>query len=397
MDKWGSLRIDIHLKAHVACAGKCSQCRKATPGYDRLPVRGWDFIPLWGIATHFLYAPRRVECPEHGIGVEHIPWSQGKRPTTTAMMVFLALWARRLSWRETARAFQTSWESVYRSVDWFVKWGLAQRKLVDIQAIGVDEIHWSKGLRSENFLTVIYQIDKHCRRLLWVGRRRTQKTLRQGLAALGPEVVAGLRFVCSDMWQPYLQVIAAKAAHALHVLDRFHITSHLNQALDQVRRAECTRLRGTPQANQLKHMRWKLLRRGSKVRGKAKAKLYRLLSSKMATGRAWMLKEAFQDFWTYRRPSLALAYLEVWTQHALRSRIEPMRKVARMLRSHQELILNWVRAKQEISNGAVEGLNNKIRVITRRSYGFRTYHAMETALYHSLGRLPEPPFTHRFC
>lgn len=119
-----------------------------------------------------------------------------------------------------------------------------------IQAIGVDEIHWGKGLRSENFLTVIYQIDHHCRRLLWVGPRRTQATLRRGLASLGPEVIAGLRFICTDMWQPYLRVIAAKAGHALHILDRFHITSHLNQAVDQVRRAECARLRGNAQKAQ---------------------------------------------------------------------------------------------------------------------------------------------------
>jgi transposase len=377
--------------------GKCAHCLKAVPGYDHLPERFWRFVPLWGIPTGFFYTPRRVSCPEHGIGVEHIPWSDGKRPVTLTMMVFLAQWARRLSWRETARAFQTSWEAVYRSVDWFVQWGLAHRQLKGVTAIGIDEIHWGKGLRSENFLTVIYQIDRHCRRLLWVGPRRTQAALRQGLAALGPKVISGLRYVCSDMWQPYLQVIAAKAAHALHVLDRFHITSHLNQAVDQVRRAECNRLRGRPQAAKLKHMRWKLLRRGSRVRGHAKQKLNGLLRSKLATGRAWMLKETFEKFWRYRSLTWAGAFLDVWCERALRSRIEPMRKVARMLRSHEELILNWFRAKGEISNGAVEGLNNKIRVVTRRSYGFRTYHAMEMALYHNLGRLPEPKLTHRFC
>ena len=129
----------------------------------------------------------------------------------------------------------------------------------------MDEIHWGKGKGADNFLTVIYQIDAHCRRLLWVGRRRTQATLRLGLTVLGQEVVGGLRFVCSDMWQPYLKVIATKAAHALHVVDRFHITMHLNQAVDQVRRAESGRLRGRPLAQRLKHMRWQLLRRGTPI------------------------------------------------------------------------------------------------------------------------------------
>src|SRR3989441_370000 len=297
----GRLRIHVCLESHRCSRGSCSACRKPAPGYDRLPQRSWLFVPLWGIKTYFFYAPRRVECPVHGVVVEHIPWSDGKRPVTLTMMCFLSRWARRLSWRETARAFRTSWECVYRSVEWFVQWGLAHRKLENVRSLGVDEIHWGKSKRADNFLTVVYQIDSHCRRLLWVGKRRTQATLRRGLEALGEEVVSGLRFVCSDMWRPYLNVIADRATAALHVLDRFHITTHLNQAVDQV------------------------------------------------------------------------------------------------LRAHQDLILNWFRAKGEISSGAVEGLNNKIRVVTRRSYGFRTYDAMEIAMYHTLGRLPEPELTHRFC
>lgn len=393
----GRLRIEIRIEPHQGIRGKCSECRQPAPGYDRLPDRTWLFIPLWGIVTCFLYGPRRVECPEHGVIVEHIPWSEGKRPITLAMMGFLARWARRLSWRETARAFQTSWEAVYRSVEWFVQWGLAYRKLEGVQSIGVDEIHWGQGKRAESFLTVIYQIDSHCRRLLWVGRKRTQATLRRGLAALGGEVGRGLRFVCSDMWQPYLQVIAAQAGQALHVLDRFHITMHLNQAVDQVRRAESGRLRGRPLADRLKRMRWQLLRKGSRVRGHARSKLDALVASRLATARAWNLKESFQYIWHYKSYIWAGAFLDYWCSLAMRSRIEPMKRVARMLRTHEELLLNWFKAKGQISGGAVEGLNNKIRVVTRRSYGFRTFDAMEIALYHTLGRLPEPESAHRFC
>jgi transposase len=393
----GKLSMEVTLAAHQGMGGKCSECRRPAPGYDRLPERWWLFVPLWGIVTWFRYAPRRVECAEHGVVVEHIPWSQGKRPITTAMMGFLARWGRHLSWRQTARAFQTSWEAVYRSVEWFVQWGLAHRKLEGVESIGVDEIHWGKGKRAVNFLTVIYQIDGHCRRLLWVGRRRTQATLRRGLVALGPGVVQGLKFVCSDMWQPYLSVIATKASQALHVLDRFHITMHLNQAVDQVRRAENGRLRGRPLAECLKKMRWHLLKRGSRVRGCARVKLNALLASRLATARAWNLKDCFEYFWHYKSFIWAGAFLDYWCARAMRSRLEPMQKVARMLRAHEELLLNWFKAKGEISSGAVEGLNNKIRVVTRRAYGFRTYEAMEIALYHSLGRLPEPESTHRFC
>jgi len=391
--------MEIIVRAHAGMSRRCSQCQRPAPGYDQLEERAWQHVPLWGIAVWFRYAPRRVECPEHGVVVEHLPWNEGKRTLTTAMMGFLARWARRLSWRETAQIFQVSWEAVYRSVGWFVAWGLAHRELKGVESIGVDEIHWGRGLRAQNFLTLLYQIDGHCRRLLFVGKGRSQRTLRQGLKALGPAVVQGLRFVCSDMWKPYLEVIRVQAGQALHVLDRFHITLHLNQAVDQVRRAESGRLRVASQAaaQQLKHTRWTLLRRGSRVRGKARQKLQALLASKLQTARAWELKETFAHFWKYRSVTWAGAFLDYWTWRAMRSRLEPMKKVARMLRVHEPLLLNWFRAKGEISAGAVEGLNNKIRVMTRRSYGFRTYAAMEVALYHTLGRLPEPESTHRYC
>ncbi|MDP2323496.1 MAG: transposase, partial [Gammaproteobacteria bacterium] len=273
--------MEVRIEPHGGIPAKCSICLTPRPSYDRLPERRWKFIPPWGIATDFLFAPRRVDCPEHGKVVEHIPWSHGKSPVSKPMMGFLATWARRLSWRETAKIFHTNWEAVYRSVEWFVDWGLANRKLVGVEAIGIDEIHWGKGQRAANFLTVIYQIDKGSRRLLWVGTRRTQATLRRGLTTLGPGLVSGLRFVCSDMWKPYLTVIAQMAAQALHVVDRFHVVMNLNRAVDQVRRAETSRLRGKPIATRLKKMRWKLLKRGSRVRGRARIKLDALVASKL--------------------------------------------------------------------------------------------------------------------
>ena len=391
--------IEVRVVAHAGIRARCSLCRRPAPGYDTRPERRWQFIPLWGIPVWFLYAPRRVQCAEHGVVVEHIPWSDGKRPITLAMMGFLASWARRLSWLETAQVFQVSWEAVYRSVGWCVEWGLEHRKLEGIEAIGVDEIHWGHGLKADNFLTLIYQIDAGCKRLLWIGKRRSEKTLRLGLQVLGPEVVRGLRFVCSDMWRPYLNVLAAEAGQALHILDRFHIVQHMNQAVDEVRRAEGTRLKAKSkdEAKQLKNMRWSLLRKGSRVRGRARKKLNALIASKLDTARAWELKEAFQHFWKYKSPLWAGGFLDAWCDRALRSRLEPMQKVARMLRNHEELLLNWFRAKGQLSSGSVEGLNNKCRVVTRRAYGFRTFNATEIALYHTLGRLPEPECAHRFC
>lgn len=388
-------RIDVGIRPHSQRHAKCSKCLEDCPCYDHLPGRSWHHVPLWSIVCHFHYAARRVNCPTHGIIVEQMPWSQGKHPMTIAMMAVLSMWAKRMSWMETARAFKVSWESVFRAVEWTVSWGLENRILTNVKAIGIDELHRGKS----GFLTIIYQLDEGMRRLLWIGPKRTEATLRDGLDALGPAVVSGLEFVCSDMWRPYLKVIRERIAHALHVLDRFHIASHLNGAVDEVRRGEMSRLiaAGKSAGAKLKKMRWSLLKKKNRVRGKARQRLNSLITSKLATGRAWVLKESFQHFWTYRSVTHAGKFLDAWCRRAMRSRLVPLKKVARMLRRHEPLILNWFRAKGEISSGAVEGMNSKIRVTTRRAYGFRTYRAMEVALYHNLGKLPEPPATHRYC
>ena len=309
-------------------------------------------------------------------------------------MQFLALWARRLAWSEVARIFHTSWEKVFHSVEWMVQWGLEHRKLTRIRPLGIDEVAWRKG---HEYLTLVYQIDEHCQRLLWVGKDRTVKTLLGFFRGFGKARSARLRFICSDLWKPYLKVIARKAAQALHVLDRFHVLQHMNKAVDEVRAQEARALRGQGREPVLTHTRWCLLKRPQNLTEKQEVKLAELLRYNLKAVRTYLLKEDFQFFWDYRSPSWAGKFLDRWCTRALRSRIEPMKKVARTLRKHRSLLLNWFRAQKRISSGVVEGLNNRLKLTLRKAYGFRTFAAVEVALYHTLGDLPEPEWTHEFC
>ena len=122
-----------------------------------------------------------------------------------------------------------------------------------------------------------------------------------------------------------------------------------------------------------------------------------LVQYNLATIRAYLLREDFQRFWEYRSPTWAGNFLDEWISRTMRSRLEPMKREARTLRNHRELLLNWFRAKGEISAGIVEGFNNKAKLTMRKSYGFRTEDVIYIALYHSLGALPEPKATHEFC
>ena len=390
-------RIEIKLRPREGSRGACSHCHKPAPGYDRLCERHFQFVPLWGIPTFFRYAPRRVRCREHGIVVEHLPWALGKRPLTASFAWFLASWAKLLSWQDVSRTFKTSWQSVFRSVEMAVDWGRARMDLEGITATGVDEIHWRKG----RFLTLVYQINEGMKRLLFVAENREETSLRKFFLWLGPERSAQIRFICSDMWQPYLNVIAERASGALNVLDRYHIAAKMNQAIDEVRAKETRQVRAHNRLSKssvvLKHSRWCLLKRVENLTAKQTVKLKELLACNLRTVRAYLLKEQFHFFWEYASAAWAGKFLEQWYTAAMRSRLEPMKKVARMLRDHKPLILNWFEAREQVSLGAVEGLNNRLKANLRKSYGFRTYRAIKLMLYHKLGALPEPELTHRFC
>ncbi len=386
--------LEVPIRPRSNSRPLCSGCGKRRPGYDRLKERRFEFVPLWQIAVVFVYAMRRVDCPTCGVVVEQVPWSTGKSQLTIAYQWFLAGWAQRLSWQEVAAVFHTSWEHVRHSVWHAVAWGLVHRDLSGVTAVGIDEIQWRRG---HHYLTLIYQIDEGCRRLLWIGRERTEASLRQGLDLLGESFCSGLRFVCSDMWQPYLKVLAEQAGAAIHVLDRFHLMKQLGEAIDEVRAAEAKRLQQDGYEPVLKRSRWCLLKRPENLTEQQTVKLSELLRYNLQSVRAYLHREDFQRFWEYQSPFWAGKFLDEWCARVMRSRLPPLKKVARSLRRHRPLLLNWFRAQGAISAGIVEGFNNKAKLTMRKSYGFRQYETIQLALYHQLSNLPEPELTHKFC
>ena len=286
------LTLEVRVRPRAGTRATCSHCRRPAPGYDTLPTRRFDFVPLWHIPVVFLYAMRRVSCPRCGVKVEAIPWATGKHRLTDAYAWFLAGWAKRLSWQEVAAAFPTSWDTVYRAVRMAVDWGLAHRDLTNIEAIGVDELSRRRGQR---YLTLVYQIDGHRKRLLWVGRERKAATLEGFFDWFGATRSAALYFVCSDMWKPYLKVVAERAGQAVHVLDRFHIMSHFSKAIDEVRAAEVRKLAAAGKAPVLKHSRWLLLKRPEHLTDAQEDRLADLVRRNLRTVRAYLLKEDFQS------------------------------------------------------------------------------------------------------
>lgn len=387
-----TLTVRIHPRKNAQAT--CSCCGQKAPGYDHLEERSFDFIPFWGLMVVLVHRMRRVNCRQCGVKVERVPWATGKLHSCDVFRLFLSCWAKLLSWSQTAVAFQTSWDTVYRSVQWVVDYGLENRNLDNITALGVDEVAYRIG---HHYMTLVYQIDHGVKRLLFIGKDRCEATLRDIFHDLGKERCAGVKVVCSDMWKPYLKVIRELLPNALNILDRFHIVKKLNEAVDQVRREETKILKRQGYEPVLTNSRYCFLKRPQNLTPRQEDKLAKLLKYDLRTVRAYCLKEAFDAFWEYKSPYWAQWFLKNWCTRVMRSRLEPMKKFVSTIRNHEDLIMNYFKTKERYSSGVVEGLNLKVNLAKRKAFGFKSFEVMKTALYHQLGDLPEPEFTHRFC
>jgi transposase len=307
--------------------------------------------------------------------------------------LFLATWAKRLSWKETAGVFSTSWDSVYRAVQWVVHWGIAHRELSGIESIGIDEIQHRRG---HHYLTLVYQLDHGYKRLLCVRKERTEASLSSFFNLLDADTIKGIKYACTDMWQAYLKVLRERASGTTNILDRFHIMKKFSEALDKVRADETRQLLRDGYEPVLTKSRWCILKKRENLTADQTVRLQELLKYNLKTTKAYLMREDFNQFWTYSSPIGASKFLRDWCKRANRSEIDPMRKIAKMLQRHEPLLLNWFEARG-LSSGIVEGFNNKAKLTVRKSYGFKEVETISTALYHQLGDLPEPIRTHKFC
>jgi len=381
--------LEAELAPDRRFAPCCSVCGERARYRDRRSVRRFRHVPLWGIDVHLVYAPRRVTCERcGGVHVEALPWVAGKRQFTRALMVTLATWARVLTWQQVATLFHCSWGTVCAAVDEAVAYGLAHRDLSGVKHIGIDEISRKRG---HVYVTNVYDLKR--RRLLWSGEGRAKQTLEGFFDWFGPERTERLEGVCCDMWQPYADVVKARAPQAVLVFDKFHIVQHLTQAVDQVRRDEI-REKGKEHKQLMAKTRYIWLKNPWNLTDKQKARLSELEYLNLKINRAYLLKEAFRDFWGYSQAGWAKRFLGNWFWWATHSRLPPMRQFAWMLRRHEQGLMNYF--KMPLHNGTVEGLNNKAKVISHKAYGFRTPKNYIRNLYHCMAGLPLPKTMHTF-
>jgi len=381
---------DGELIAHIEAipgrlprCGVCGQKVRRTKGRTR--PRRWRDLLIRRLPLVLAYTPRRVVCPACGVRVEKVPWADRWSRVTKSLTRAVAELARRTDLSTVAKQFQVNWKTVASVIRRVVAWGLARRRKRPLRVLGIDEVSRKRGHR---YLTLVHDLERS--ELVWIGKERTTATVEAFFDALGPRRSGTIEAVCMDMWAPYKDVVERRAPQATVCFDRFHVVRHLNAAVDEVRRSLVRKLSGVDRTL-VKGTRFVLLKNPWNLTPKQKQSLRALVRSNSPLSRAWYLKEDFQRFWDYVHERWAARHLDQWLWWASHSRLEPFKEFARLVRKHREGILAWTRLR--ISNGALEGMNNKVKLVSHRSYGFRNDDRYIEAIYHNCAGLPLPEET----
>jgi transposase len=387
---WTVERVDVDVAGgavHVWLArtadapAPCPECQAACPIYDHRD-REWRHLDTCQLQTRLHARVPRVDCPTHGVVQSAVPWATAGSKFTLLFERLAIDWLREAAVAAVARQLKLGWEAVWGIERRAVARGLARRGTLQLRYVGVDEKTFQ---RRYEFVTVVSALEGA--RVLYVADDRKQESL-EAFWALGLTDAqrANIAAIAMDMWAPYVQATHARIPDAARkiVFDRFHCAKHLNEGVDRVRRAEQRELRaqGDPRLTGTKYT-W--LRHPDHFSQAAWREFGALRTSTLKVARAWALKEAAADLWEYRYVGAARTFFRRWYFWATHSRLAPMIEKARMLKTHLENVLTYL--KHRITNATAEGLNSKIQWLRYTARGFRNRENFKTAIYFHCGGL----------
>ena len=353
---------------------RCGRCGRSAPVYDRKESRRWRSL-AWGVKRIYLaYAPCRVTCPRCGIRTEKVPWARHGARFTQDFEEMVAYLAQVTDKTTVTNLMGIGWRTVGRIVDRIVNERLDPHRLDHLRRIGIDEFSYRKHHR---YVTVV--VDHDTRRVVWAGKGRGADTLGAFFDLLGSERTNALTHVTMDMAGGYIKAVSERVPQAHIVFDRFHVQRLASDALDEVRRTQWREHKGTPEAETIKGSRFALLKNPWNLTVAQRGRLRDLQQTNKPLYRAYLLKEMLAKALDYLQPKRARQTLVEWLAWASHSRLEPFVRLARTIRKHKESILAYV--QHRLTNGVVEGINNRTRTIARRAYGFHSSKALISMLH----------------
>lgn len=358
----GTLSLDVVPTWRI---GVCSSCERKVPGtYDTRP-RTWRHTDLGEMRVELRYALRRLNCPDCGTAkTETVPWAAPAAWHTHDFDDLTAYHAQQNSVTAVARLMRVSWSTVGECIQRVVTRKLPPDLLDGLRRIGIDELSYRKH---HNYVTVVVDHDRQ--RVVWTAPGKSADTVRSFFAALGAKRAEKLELVSIDMSAAYISAIEECAPSARIVFDRFHVQKLVHEALDEVRRALVRALEpDDPARRATKKSRFVLHKRPRNLLGEEVFKLADIARDNKPLYRAYLMKEKLANLLDSVEPSVARRALHAWCNATVRSRVAPFVKAARTIRNHIDGIVAYI--ETGLNNGRSEGTNGKIRVITRRAYGF---------------------------
>ncbi|MCB9883823.1 MAG: ISL3 family transposase [Planctomycetes bacterium] len=364
---------------------RCGRCERKCGGYDRRPRRRWRHLS-WGRTPIWLrYAPRRVLCSKCGIRNESVPWAEPDSRFTKEFEELAAYLAQVTDKTQVTKQLGISWRTVGRIVERIASRRLDPERLEGLRRIGIDEFGYR---RRQRYITIV--VDHDQRRVVWASKGNSSKTLREFFRDLGEERCETIKCVTVDMASAWTKPLGEFVPQAQVVFDRFHVQALASDAVDEVRRAQLRELRGTEEGRAIFKSRFALLRRPWDLRKTDREKLSVIQKNNVRLYRAYLLKETLAKSLDYKQPWRAERSLREWLAWASRSRLTPFVKTARTIRRHLDGILAYVH--ERLTNGIVEGFNNRLRMITRRAFGFHSASSLIGMLFLCCGGIQlDPP------
>jgi transposase len=364
----------------------CPDCQLELPCHDHAEERRWRHLDSCQFKTILSAQTPRVKCPEHGVRNVMVPWAQKNSRFTTLFERFaidVVLATQTVT--GAMKILRTTWDQTWQIVKRAVARGQARKEERPIPHLGIDEKAFAKG---QSYLTLIVDLDRSTVEAISEGN--DVEGAKACFSQLSRAQIASVEAIAMDMSAAYvraaLEMIPLAETKIVH--DRFHIMQHATKAVDLVRRREHRRLQGEGD-DRLKGTKYLWLTSSENLTERQQQRFDASFSVELLTGKAWGYKEMLRDLWHNGTAEAATTYFQDWYRRVIHTKLEPMKKVARMIKERLTNVVSYCTHK--ITNGVAEGINSKIMAIKRRVGGFRNVENYKTAIYFYCGGLDLHP------
>lgn len=376
-------RVVISIVHSPGSPYRCMGCGESYLwAHDHMPSRLIRDFPVWGRRSYLQYAPARVDCPKCGVHVEALDWLEPRARQTLRYERFISILCGLMPALDVSDHEGLDKNLVYTIDRKWLALREASREVKAVKYLGIDEIAVRKGHR---YATLFYDLER--REVVGGVLGRETKAVNRFFRRWGKECCAQVEAVCTDLWSAYHSSVKHYLKNATLVFDKFHVFTYLSGAIDQVRRDEQNKSLKENGYELIKGTRWLWLKSSSNLKRKQKQTLDEIMSQNKNLHKAYLLKEDFIDFYACQSREEAEHFLKDWALRCKRSGLQPFKDMGKRLLRWKEGILAYF--EHRITNAISEGINNKIKVLKRRSYGFHDFQYFLLKIMDATGALPQ--------